>query len=86
MLVCFDDVTPFGIVTDEITPLGVRQTNLLLLSYQRQLLLLVGSDDSPLMCEASIPLLLCRVWLFLLDSSELAFLSLMFSLLDVSVD
>jgi hypothetical protein len=31
MLVCFDDVTPFGIVTDEITPWGVRQTNLLLL-------------------------------------------------------
>jgi hypothetical protein len=31
MLVSFDDVTPFVIVTDEITPWGVRQTKLLLL-------------------------------------------------------
>jgi hypothetical protein len=43
-------------VTDEITPLGVKQTNLLLSSYQRQLLLLVDSDDYPLMCETGIPL------------------------------
>jgi hypothetical protein len=31
MLVCFDNVTPFGIVTDEITPWGAWQTDLLLL-------------------------------------------------------
>jgi hypothetical protein len=69
MLLCLNNVTPFRIVTDEITPLGVKQRNLLLSQYQ--LLLLVDSDNYPLLCEAGIPLLLCRVRLFLLDSSDL---------------
>jgi hypothetical protein len=86
MLVYLNNVTPSGIVTYEITPLGVKQTNLLLSSYQRQLLLLVNSDDYPLMYEAGIPLLMCWVRLFLLDSSELALLGLVHSLLDVRVD
>jgi hypothetical protein len=46
----------------------------------------MDSDDYPLMCEADIPLLLCRVQLFLLASSELALLGLVCSPLDVSVD
>jgi hypothetical protein len=44
------------------------------------------SDNYPLMYEAGIPLLMCRVRLFLLDSSELALLGLVHSLLDVSID
>jgi hypothetical protein len=44
------------------------------------------SDNYPLMYEAGIPPLMCRVWLFPLDSSELALLGLVRSLLDVSVD
>jgi hypothetical protein len=86
MLVLLNDVTPFGIATDEITPLGVKQTNLLLSSYQRQLLLLANSDDYPLMYESGIHLLMCRIRLFLLDSSDLALLGLVHSPLDVSVD
>jgi hypothetical protein len=46
----------------------------------------MDSDDYLLMCKAGIPLLLWRVQLFLLASSELALLGLVCSPLDVSVE
>ena len=86
MLMCHNDVSPFWIVTDNITPFGVTNTNLLLLLYKRQLLLLTYSDNYSLVYQAGIPLLMCRVQLFLLDDSELAILILMCSLLVASVE
>jgi hypothetical protein len=67
MFMRFDDVTPFGIITDEITPSVSGRQTYSFRSIQWQLLLLEDSDDYPLMCEASIPLLLFRVRLFLLS-------------------
>jgi hypothetical protein len=93
MLLSFD-VTPFGNVTsklllrrqaDKVTPSVVLTTitpvvpaTITSSAGQRCLSLDV-------ICEAGIALLLCRVWLFLLASSELALLGLVCSPLDVSV-
>ena len=83
---CHNDVTPFWIVTDNITSFGVTQTNLFLLLYKRQLLLLMYSDNRSLVYQAGVPLLMCRVRLFLLVISELAILILMCSLFVVSIE